>query len=227
MTYEEMKRILLYCQILGFEGLNNGHHAIIPELRINLPERHTFLGVNSNPAIFVTEVTYKKLKKFHEDWIPNITIAIDHTYLLEPKKNNIDIIGVLVHEAGHAFNVYAKIPNTEANAYIFEIEALFKLYKMGILSRQFGIDAKDMITYFQSRMSQYKIVDNNLYLKFLIDDITDIFRLEKKSHDLTKTDRIKSFVNAQIKIGFFNQGQTIKVNFEEENPLKRLFIRVA
>lgn len=34
MSDEEMKRILLYCQILGFEGLRNGTYAIIPQLKL-------------------------------------------------------------------------------------------------------------------------------------------------------------------------------------------------
>ncbi len=181
MTYEEMKRILIYCQILGFEGLNNGNSAIIPELAINLPKQNSFIGTQGNPAIFVSELTYKKLKQFHKDWIPNITIAISTTYLFNHQTSYIDIIGVLVHEAGHAFNVYAKIPNTETNAYVFEIETLMKLFKMSVLKRQFGITKEDVGAYFESRMAQYTLdTSNNLYLKILVNEITRFFELNSQ-----------------------------------------------
>ncbi|VEB39099.1 Uncharacterised protein [Legionella sainthelensi] len=212
MSDEEMKRILLYCQILGFEGLRNGTYAIIPQLQINFPKPNSFIGAKGNPAIFVTEVTYKKLKQFHEDWVPNITIAISHAYLIEPKRRNIDIIGMLVHEAGHAFNVYGKLKNNEANAYVFEIETMLKLLKMNILPRQFGLYKEDLQAYFKSRMEQYNLaIPNNLYLKTLVEEITNDFNLENKD---TKAE---SLVNFQIKLGFFN-----KSNNTEPTPEKNI-----
>jgi len=201
MTYAEMKRILIYCQVLGFEGLNNGNSAIIPELTINLPKHNSFIGVQGNPAIFVSDLTYKKLKRFHKDWIPNVTIAISTAYLFNPRTSYIDIIGVLIHEAGHAFNVYAKIANNEANAYVFEIETMFKLFKMRVLKRQFGISKEDVGAYFQSRMDQYKLeTHNNVYLKLLVDEVTNIFELQ--NNQVVKSEPP---IKIQIKIGFFKQ----------------------
>lgn len=206
MTYAQMKRVLLYCRVLGFEGLRNGNSAVIPELQIDLFEKNAFIGVKGNPAIFVSETTYKKLKRFHEDWIPNITIAISLPYVLEPKRNNVDVVGVLTHEAGHAFNVYAKIPNTEANAYVFEIEAMLKLFAMSVLSRQFNLSKIDLKTYFQSRLEQYCLeTNNNQYLSDLVDYITDSFEL-KKMHFESEVQ-----VNVQTKLGFFKHDKQDKM----------------
>ncbi|KTD12018.1 hypothetical protein Lgra_1476 [Legionella gratiana] len=206
MTHEEMRKILLYCQIIGFEGLRNGTYATIPELKINLPQQNSFIGVRGNPAIFVTEVTYKKLKQFHEDWIPNVTIAISHAYLVEPKRSKIDIIGILVHEAGHAFNVYGKIKNNEANAYVFEIETMLKLLKMSVLSRQFNLDKDDLGAYFQSRMDQYNLeTPNNSYLKTLVEEITNNFNLD------TKNAKPEPVVTVRIKLGFFKKNNTPEI----------------
>lgn len=201
MTYAEMKRILIYCQVLGFEGLKNGNSAIIPELKINLPKRNSFIGVQGNPAIFVSDVTYKKLKRFHADWVPNVTIAISSAYLFKSRPSYIDIIGVLVHEAGHAFNVYAKIANNEANAYVFEIETMFKLFKMRVLKRQFGLSKEDLGSYFQSRMDQYTLeTHNNPDLKQLVDEMTNIFGLQNNQATTSEQP-----TKIQIKIGFFKQ----------------------
>ncbi|KTC93876.1 hypothetical protein [Legionella cincinnatiensis] len=213
MSDEEMKRILLYCQILGFEGLRNGTYAIIPELKINFPQPNSFMGVRGNPAIFVTEVTYKKLKQFHEDWVPNITIAISHAYLIEPKRSNIDTIGMLVHEAGHAFNVYGKLKNNEANAYVFEIETMLKLLKMNILPRQFGLYKEDLQSYFKSRMEQYNLaIPSNSYLKTLVEEITNDFNLDGK--DIKSESRVKF----QIKLGFFKKNDTTEPTPERNLP---------
>lgn len=219
MTYQEMKRILLYCQVLGFAGLRNHTYAIIPELKINLPQQNSFIGARGNPAIFVTEVTYNKLKRFHEDWIPNITIAISHAYLVEPKRNTIDIIGILVHEAGHAFNVYGKIKNNEANAYVFEIETMYNLLKMGVLSRQFNLKKEDLGAYFQSRLEQYNIeTPNHSYLRTLVDEISNEFNLDNKN---TTSEPL---VKIQIKLGFFKKNNTSELA-PEKNILNQSLIK--
>ncbi|KTD62638.1 hypothetical protein Lsan_1775 [Legionella santicrucis] len=221
MSDEEMKRILLYCQILGFEGLKNGTYAIIPPLEINFPKPNSFIGVKGNPAIFVTEVTYKKLKQFHEDWVPNITIAVSHAYLIEPKRSAIDIIGMLVHEAGHAFNVYGKLKNNEANAYVFEIETMLKLLKMNILPMQFGLYKEDLQSYFKSRMEQYnQAIPNNPYLKTLVEEITNDFSLG------TKNNKFDPLVTVRLKLGFFNNKDNTEthtdLNVSNRQPIKGL-----
>jgi hypothetical protein len=224
MTYAQMKRILLYCRVLGYEGLKNGNSATIPELKIDLSEKNAFIGVRGNPAIFVSEATYKKLKRFHEDWIPNITIAISLSYILEPKRSSVDVIGVLIHEAGHAFNVYAKIQNTEANAYVFEIEAMIKLFNMSILSGQFDLSKTDLKTYFQSRLDQYCLeTHNNPYLTKLVDYITDSFELNSKGSESVK------HVNVQTEIGFFKQDKQNKTpaGGQENEPAVKGFIQTA
>lgn len=161
------------------------------------------------------------MKQFHEDWVPNITIAISHAYLIEPKRNNIDIIGMLVHEAGHAFNVYGKLKNDEANAYVYEIETMLKLLKMNILPRQFGLYKEDLQSYFKSRMEQYNLaIPNNPYLKILVEEITHDFNLDGKD---TKSE---SPVKFQIKLGFFNKNNVTDTTTSEKNLSNQQMVRV-
>jgi hypothetical protein len=221
MTLEEMQRMLIYCQILAIDGLSNGTNAIIPELTIDLLSGNSFFGLKNNPAIFVTEITYKKLKHVYPDWIPNVTIAISQSFLDAKKTSPIDIIGVLVHEAGHAFNVYGRISNNEANAYIFEIETLLKLYNMSVLSRQFDISKQDMTQYFQSRLNQYQMnKKNGKYLQSLIDEITETFELENhRSHRVIEF-VTKNAIKIHIKLGFFKHMNSEDIKLSKDSSFK-------
>lgn len=44
--------------------------------------------------------------------------------IVNASADSMQAIGVIVHEMGHAFNIAARKPNTEANAQVFEIEML-------------------------------------------------------------------------------------------------------
>lgn len=127
LTKRDVAEIVDGCRKAAEIGLENGCHASIDELVIDfVSPPHDFLGVGDNPAIFVNSHTYKLLGHAHETWKENNTIAVKEHFL---QRATIDIIGILVHETGHAFNVAAKIPNTETNAYIFEIEVLARWYQ--------------------------------------------------------------------------------------------------
>lgn len=91
----------------------------------------------------------------------NQTIALKTNFL---NQKTVDIIGAIIHETGHAFNVSAKIANTEANAYIYEIEVLTKLLetKSPLL---FGSTYEDLQSYFNERLPFYnRGISGNNYL---------------------------------------------------------------
>jgi hypothetical protein len=118
-----LKLALDKCREEAKAGLGNGKKAEIPALNLDYIDSHTFIGAAENPAIFVTALTHRKLGKFHPSWVPNRTIAVKEEVLhMDP----VEAIGILVHETGHAFNVHGTIPNTEGNAYIFEIEIMMR-----------------------------------------------------------------------------------------------------
>lgn len=218
MTEQEMKEILKHCQELASKGLKNGYSAKIPELEINIPKLNSFIGVN-NPAIFVTEVTYGKLGRFHEDWTPNITIAISQTFLRKYINDKIRLIGILVHETGHAFNFYAGIPNSELNAYIFEIEILHKLYEEGVLSEKpYGITKEEMQSFFQFRLHKYKsTILKSDYLNALIANITDVFELKPTTSLPARVMTTATKINIQIKVGLFKKPKPSP----EEDPFEQ------
>ena len=152
----------------GKKGLGNGSKATIPELNIDiLTPPNDFLGVGSNPAIFINSQTFNLLGKHHQ-WLENQTIAVKKNFL---SFNHMQKIGILVHEAGHAFNVAAQIANTEANAYIFEIEVLTNWHapsKMG--SMDFTKD--ELLCYWSMRLPYFRQkASSSDYLARLMADI--------------------------------------------------------
>ncbi|AHE66966.1 hypothetical protein Loa_01413 [Legionella oakridgensis ATCC 33761 = DSM 21215] len=69
LTKEDIQRIITECRIAGRHGLENGIQATIDDLIIDfLTPPNNFLGVGSNPAIFVNENTYKLLGRYHRTW---------------------------------------------------------------------------------------------------------------------------------------------------------------
>lgn len=153
LTAAEIINIINECRTAAKIGLNNGTKAIINEISVDfIKPPSDFLGTHSNPAIFINENTYKYLHKYHKSWIVNQTIAIKIDIFAYPK---ITVIGILVHETGHAFNIAAAISNTESNAYLFEIEILTKWFNIQhpILS---GISEKELLAYLEARVPYYK-----------------------------------------------------------------------
>ncbi|MBA2709624.1 MAG: hypothetical protein H0U57_03405 [Tatlockia sp.] len=173
----QIQEIIEECREIGSSGLDNGVNALIPTLEIDLIEPPCdFLGAVGNPAIFVNEQTYKLLGWQHENWIANRTIACKTIFLTF---NTIEVIGGIVHETGHAFNVAANIENSEANAYIFEIDVLLKLHKQGCL-KMFGCTDAEVENYFKSRLAFYHIdTRDNSYLASLVKTIEE--KNQKKS----------------------------------------------
>ncbi|MBI2785769.1 MAG: hypothetical protein HYX60_05460 [Legionella longbeachae] len=172
-----LKLIIEQCREIGWDGLNNGVTASIPQIEIDiLNPPHDFLGAKGNPAIFVNKDTYKLLGSLHKNWIENKTIALKRSFL---NQSTIDVIGAIVHETGHAFNVAANIKNTEVNAYIYEIEVMKKLLetKSPLL---FGCTFMDLQSFFQKRLSFYeKDTRSNNYLKELVETIKEQFKLKE------------------------------------------------
>ncbi|KTD20436.1 Uncharacterised protein [Legionella lansingensis] len=174
LTVENIKQLINRCRLISILGLN-GISVNIPELKIDiLKPPHDFVGVGGNPAIFINQYTYRLLGKKHKNWVVNETIAMKAILLNKPA---IEVIGAIVHEVGHAFNVAAKIPNTEANAYIFEIEVMCKLFetKYHLLGKCTSADAE---AYFKSRLSYYKMEINDTTLAKLVAGLKCEFDLE-------------------------------------------------
>jgi len=152
LTKMDLVKIIKECRLMGACGLGNGVKATINTLQLDfLSPPNNFLGTADNPAIFVNEHTYRLLGKFHKSWKLNQTIAVQDELLDQP---TMHVIGVLVHEAGHAFNVAASIANTEANAYVFEIEVLSRWFRAHN-PMLFNCTKSDVMGYLKSRLSNY------------------------------------------------------------------------
>jgi hypothetical protein len=175
LTREQIREVIEECRRIGVSGLGNGKRAIIPFVKLNILESDfNFAGAPGNSAIFINTNTYRMLGQYHSAWVANKTIAIKESLLLKPA---IDIIGAIVHETGHAFNVAAKIANTEGNAYIFEIEVLLKLLAADKLL-PLGCARKEVGSYFQSRLTDYRMEIRNADLAKLVDEIVEEFGLQ-------------------------------------------------
>ena len=176
ITVNDIKQLIIDCQIMGKWGLDNGTSADIPDLILDvLKPPCNFLGTPTNSAIFINHITYRQLSNKHPNWVLNKTIAIKPTLL---KQSDLDIIGTIIHEVGHAFNVAASIPNTENNAYIFEIEVLLKLFK-GENNLLNNCSIQNLKDYFQSRLPNYKLgITSNDYLAKLVYSLNQQFNLD-------------------------------------------------
>lgn len=196
-TKYHIRLIIEGCRDLGNNGLNNGTKGFIPELEIDvLSPPHDFLGVAGNPAIFVNEHTYKLLGAQHKEWVLNQTIVLKESFL---KTTPIHIIGAIVHETGHAFNVAAQIENNEANAYIYEIEVLRKLLETQS-PLLFGCTQKDLKSYFANRLPLYKhSTHHNEYLAQLVEETKQQFQLEQPSPKPLKRSADSMFFFREIK----------------------------
>ncbi|HHF7366013.1 TPA: hypothetical protein ACPSKY_001117 [Legionella bozemanae] len=219
LTNYHIRLLIEECREMGWNGLNNGIAASIPQLQIDiLKPPHDFVGVQGNPAIFINKSTYKLLGHLHKNWVMNQTIALKISFF-EQKK--IDMIGAIIHEAGHAFNVAAKIANTEANAYIYEIEVMRKLLetKSPLL---FGCTFSDIQSFFKKRLSYYnKGVSENKYLAQLVETITQEFKLEEDAplSEQKSTESISIFVAGTL----FSQKQWNKEKEITLTKMKRNF----
>lgn len=199
LTLDHILQIIQECREIGGYGLNNGITACIPSLEIDVLEPPCdFLGAQENPAIFVNEKTFHLLSWQHEKWKENGTIALKYSFL---KSSTIDVIGAIVHETGHAFNVAAKIGNTEGNAYIFEIEVMLKLHETGSL-QLFNCSDEDLKDFFKSRLNYYKkATDDHPYLSKLVGDLNEKFALE----DSSKIDEIRGSYSVGERYTFFDR----------------------
>ncbi|KTD70370.1 MULTISPECIES: hypothetical protein [Legionella] len=192
LTNYHIRLLLDECREMGWNGLDNGVTASMPQLQVDLVEPpHDFLGVKGNPAVFINKDTYKLLGHLHENWVVNQTIALKTSFL---KQQTVNIIGALVHEAGHAFNVSAKIANNEANAYIYEIEVMLKLLETNS-PLLFGCTNNDIKSYFNERLPFYnKEISKNKYLAKLVDFIEEQFKLKEETLLSKDSKRISIFL---------------------------------
>lgn len=195
-TCEQMKAIIEECRLISstqhLNKRNNKNKCVyIPDLTLNIVSNKP-IGVPGNLAIFVNAMTFRLLKGKENGWIINQSIVI-HESVLHRESNLIEVIGMILHETGHAFNVAAGIPNTEKNAYIFEIEVMLNLYNKN--SKLLFGQEKSVGSYFYSRLPQYEMaVSYSPYLQELINDIKKCFPSvvdEKSSHDEAQAVRIR------------------------------------
>ncbi|MCC5015768.1 MULTISPECIES: hypothetical protein [Legionella] len=180
LAKEDILKIINECRKIGEQGLNEVI-ASVPTLSVDflLPPKD-FLGISNNPAIFVNHDTYRLLGKHHHVWRKNKTIAVKEDFL---EKEPMMIIGIIVHEVGHAFNVAAGITNSESNAYLFEIEVLSLWVKTGN-SMLFNCSASDVQAFFESRLSMYRMeIRGNEHLARLVEAIEkkEIFSLPQNT----------------------------------------------
>lgn len=151
VTKDMIFQIIELCREFGLHGISNGISARIRPLSIDyLSPPFDFLGIDNNPAIFINESTYRLLGNYHKGWEPNAVIAVREGFL---DSFPVDILGIIVHEVGHAFNVAAKIKNSEGNAYQFEIETLVYFHQRNLVPFQY--EALALKKYFIKRLPQY------------------------------------------------------------------------
>ena len=190
LTKRDIQTLIDECRIIAENGLGNGTKATIKELELDfLTPPADFLGIDNNPAIFINLHTFKLLGKLHEKWLVNKTIAVKENFL---QNNPIKVIGIIVHETGHAFNVAANIPNSEANAYIFEIEVLSRWFQMKH-PLLFNLSYEDLHSFFLSRLHYYRMeTKNNHYLQQLVLRIENhgVLDIQKKVPEHTKTSKM-------------------------------------
>ena len=180
LTKVDIQTLIDACRVVGMHGLRNGSKAVIQELTVDfLTPPADFLGVGSNPAIFINRKTYNLLGKLHKDWKLDQTIAVKECLLTDAP---INVIGIIVHETGHAFNVAANIVNSEANAYIFEIEVIAHWFKTRS-SLLFNCQKTEIRSYFQSRLPYYLMeVKHSPYLASLIMDIQQNIMIDEEDY---------------------------------------------
>lgn len=200
LTNEDIEHIIKECRSIADRGLGNGNRADIPELLVDIVQPpNDFLGVDGNPAIFINQHTFNLLGHLHSNWIVNQTIALKHELL---NRRTVEILGVIIHETGHAFNVAAKIGNTEANSYIFEIEVMLHLFKTKnpIMNH---CSITELLAYFDVRMKYYnKSTKGNDYLLSLIDQVHQ-FQEEHKAFLPVKKEMTFSIPSLQRSFSFF------------------------
>ncbi len=153
LSKKDIELIIDACRKAAENGLGNGNKATIQQLTVDfLKPPMDFLGVGNNPAIFVNQSTHSLLGRFHQHWELNKTIAVKEDFL---SNEAITVIGVITHETGHAFNVAANIENSEANAYVFEIE-IMSLWFKSKTPPLFDALACDLQSYFATRLPYYR-----------------------------------------------------------------------
>lgn len=197
------------CQEEAQNGLPNGTYASIPKIKIDVVSPQTFLGTENNPAIFINEKTYKLIGSSHKNWEKNSTIALKKNFL---KEEPIQIIGAIIHETGHAFNVAAGLPNTEANAYIYEIEVMRKLLETQS-PLLFGCSFDDVRSFFKDRLIQYrKDTRYNEYLAQLVESIQEQFKLDDETLSQQPINTERGALVVTIGPSFFARGQWHREN---------------
>lgn len=176
----DIQQVIELCQVFAKNtGLRNGKKANINHLRIDfLSPPNDFLGLSNNIAIFINDHTFRLLHQYHPNWVVNETIAVKDDFI---NYAPMLAVAVIAHEAGHAFNVAAQQANTEASAYLFEIEFLLYLRDFGGLDF-FTLNTNELNGYFNSRMSTYrKEMKVHSGLRALIQEIDDNKENDNKS----------------------------------------------
>ncbi|MCC7006951.1 MAG: hypothetical protein IT497_09960 [Ottowia sp.] len=95
----------------------------------------------------------------------------------------IDQCGIIWHEYGHAYNETRQIKNTEANAYLFEVDMITAAWRQGVL-QMYDVMAKDVHNYLGSRQNYFdngtnELADKLAYLRALLDIEVEPFQRER------------------------------------------------
>jgi hypothetical protein len=90
------------------------------------------------------------------NWDAGKVICISDT-IITARGNSMQAIGVIVHEMGHAYNIAANLPNTEANAQVFEIEVLlhFRHQNPEVIPGDHAYSDEALDLFFKERIVKY------------------------------------------------------------------------
>lgn len=174
--------IIKYCQRIAHDKMPHHPYVVtIPDLHLDYGiDKNRFLGSGTNPAIYISSKSFHSFKKIvyntyndneelmkifdpesEKRWRKNKTLLLNSFIFNNEKRrcffiNPLEIIGIIIHEIGHAYNVAANISNTESNAYLFEIYVILNLYysKHELFK---NISDQNIIDYFEERLKQFRI----------------------------------------------------------------------
>lgn len=218
MDREEIVELVNTCSNYAREGTPyHPEPVILPHFVLDFRPPRGYLKDN-NPAIFVNERTFRLTANNRReekaeaenpdeyvDWVVNQTLVISENVLEEGSpKEKLLYTGVIIHETGHGYNVAAGIPNTEANAYLFEIMVLKHLFDVQHEVVQ-GLTRENLVDYFKMRMPQYKMGFSNVTLRGTVGDLAndfdlnDLLTVPKVEPNPFQTARQVLFPNPEVK----------------------------
>ena len=133
----------------------------LPEIYVNNDEfirRYAESGGGAlclNPKSFKMIPLQLMLEEPLNPWVSERTLLVAPEFPTETL--DMHRFAIVVHETGHAILMANKIPNSEAHAYIFEIQIIIENCGNPIPGLEFNYSDAEADTYLQSRMGQFRI----------------------------------------------------------------------